>query len=153
MLSGAWSAKSAYSTTDWRRGRPSTGQCAVSSLKLQELFGWPIAQTKAPNGETHYYNLVHGAPLDVTADQFDGPVTYDNEPVERNRLLDHPGTAARYETLSAVVERELDRRLDAADVTAHFDIVGPGVGAHFDAADGWSLYVRGWDVRPPAGEP
>lgn len=89
-----------------RIGRPSsTGQCAVTALLVQDLFGGELARTVV-DGDSHYFNLIDGAEVDLTRDQF--KVWAPTAPVEtrtRAYVLSHPATVARFDLL---VERYLD---------------------------------------------
>lgn len=54
---------------------PTYGQCAVTSLLVQELFGGEIYKLE---NENHYYNLINGEVVDLTKDQFRYELNYSN---------------------------------------------------------------------------
>lgn len=93
---------------NWTPENPELGQCAVTALILQDIFGGELLRTVA-NGESHYYNSIDGQIVDLTRAQFDEPLELE-EPVERERgyVLSFPITASRYERLlSRLVEQQL----------------------------------------------
>ena len=65
---------------------PRRGQCSVTSLVVQDLFGGEIAKTKL-GGAWHFYNLINEERVDLTACQFDGPITYEDRPSTRVEAL------------------------------------------------------------------
>lgn len=68
----SWSRATSYG---WRAENPARGQCNVTSLLLNELFGAEILKTPLPEGD-HFYNRLGGERLDLTDNQFDAPITY-----------------------------------------------------------------------------
>lgn len=70
----AWSPDTCQNPALWAEDRPSTGQCAVSALLLQEIAGGAIVRAKAvqPDGTavSHWLNLIDGDFVDLTGDQF-----------------------------------------------------------------------------------
>ena len=99
QLRKAWCAQSAADPALWSVTRPSTGQCAVSALIVQERFGGRILRVLVPGG-SHYYNDVGGVDVDLTRDQFDEYLpTAAPEERTRGHLLANASTAARYRLL------------------------------------------------------
>ncbi len=93
---------------DWNSQRPEDGQCAVTALIVQDLFGGELLRTIA-NGESHYYNSIDGQIVDLTRAQFDEPLMLE-EPVERERdyVLGFPVTEGRYRILlNRLLEQQL----------------------------------------------
>lgn len=81
---------------------PSSGQCAVTALVVQDRFGGRLL--RAPiDGGSHYFNRVaDGRIVDLTRDQFaswepTGPA----EERPREYLLSNASTASRYALLTA----------------------------------------------------
>ena len=56
----------------WTPERPSTGQCHVSALLIQDRFGGTIMEGIALPRTLHYWSVVDGMTIDITRDQF-GP--------------------------------------------------------------------------------
>ena len=78
-LKAAWSAKSSPS---WTIGNPAKGQCSVTSLVAQDIFGGEILTTQTKGG-THFYNVIDGKRHDFTISQFDYTIAFDDTPSSR----------------------------------------------------------------------
>lgn len=78
-LKTAWSIRSSNS---WTAANPAKGQCSVTSLVAQDLFGGDIVTTRT-NGGTHFYNLIDGKRHDFTISQFDYHIDFDDKPSNR----------------------------------------------------------------------
>ena len=93
-LTGAWSAQTARG---WREDDPARGQCSVTALVAQDLFGGEILKTRV-GAAWHFYNRIEGVRHDFTASQFAAPVAYDDVAATRAETLadTSPG---QYETL------------------------------------------------------
>lgn len=78
-LKTAWSIRSSNS---WTAANPAKGQCSVTSLVAQDLFGGDIVTTRTKGG-THFYNIVDGNRHDFTMSQFDYQITFDDKPSSR----------------------------------------------------------------------
>lgn len=101
---------------------PAVGQCAVTSLIVQDYFGGEILNTIASahnSPETissHYFNIIDGEVVDFTRVQFRGDVIF-SEPKPKHEgfkstreyMLSHPSTVQRYELLKSKVELLLVR--------------------------------------------
>lgn len=114
-LRSSWDARSAYSSNDWTAENPARGQCAVSSLIVQDYFGGEIMRYQAthPSGKTekHYANLIEGTLVDTTRSQFPPSTKLEESPPDlgqfktmRERMLSDPDTARRYEYLKSKVK-------------------------------------------------
>lgn len=82
-LREAWSSGT---STQWTPENPAKGQCSVTSLVVQDLFGGEILKTQVPGG-THFYNSIGGARLDLTISQFDHSVRFDDALSSRAEAL------------------------------------------------------------------
>ena len=58
---------------NWDKSNPTYGQCAVTSILVQELFGGDIYKFEQ---EDHYYNLIEGRVVDLTKEQFNYDLDY-----------------------------------------------------------------------------
>jgi hypothetical protein len=95
-LLGSWSIQT---SGDWLPDNPARGQCNVTALLINELFGGEILKTPLPEGD-HFYNRIGGERIDLTASQFDAPVHYLDIASSRDEAL--AGTSiVRYESLRA----------------------------------------------------
>lgn len=98
-----WSDRTS-AIVDWSPADASRGQCAVTALLIQDLFGGSLLRAVV-SGESHYWNrLPDGTELDLTREQFSHFVV-DGVVVERDRsyVLSFPDTAERYALLRALV--------------------------------------------------
>ncbi|WP_394888249.1 hypothetical protein ACG873_23965 [Mesorhizobium sp. AaZ16] len=82
-LKTAWSKESSGS---WSAENPAKGQCSVTSLVVQDLFGGSILKTKTRGG-THFYNLIDGVRWDLTVSQFDYPIPFEDQPSSRDEAM------------------------------------------------------------------
>ena len=58
-------------------GNPALGQCNVTALLIEELFGGRILKTRLQEGY-HYYNEIDGYRYDFSDSQFTSQVEYDD---------------------------------------------------------------------------
>lgn len=98
----SWSKETCYPNIrdTWNESNPSTGQCAITVLIVNDFLGGKIMRTMC-NGISHYYNLVNGKVIDLTKDQFEGEIPNYEIGEERSReyLLSSPDTTNRYKIL------------------------------------------------------
>lgn len=98
-LEVAWCRESSANQDAWSPLLPSTGQCAVTALIVQDRFGGEIVRVEIP-GDSHYYNVVSGREVDLTRDQFGTySPTSSAETRDREYLLSNQSTARRYRLL------------------------------------------------------
>jgi hypothetical protein len=87
-LKNAWSKETSYpkDSSEWSPANPSIGQCAVTSLIVNDLLGGEILFSKSYN---HFWNLLEdGTHVDLTRDQFaDKVVINDSIAVSREAIL------------------------------------------------------------------
>ena len=82
---------------------PTYGQCAVTAMLVNKLFGGDIRKIHVSGGGTHYFNVINGQIFDLTRDQFDLynlPVDYSsstNVPIQY--CGENANTKARYDIL------------------------------------------------------
>src|SRR5215813_1576779 len=82
-LLGSWSIDT---SGNWLPDNPARGQCNVTALLINELFGGEILKTPLPEGD-HFYNRIDGARIDLTASQFEAPVDYLDVASNRDEAL------------------------------------------------------------------
>lgn len=110
LLSEVWS----YNTCSpslrvfWNENNPSLGQCAITALVVNDYFGGKIMRCMSPTG-SHYYNLIDGKIIDLTAEQFNAksPDYETGEERTREYLLGNPDTNKRYTILSSGIDQIL----------------------------------------------
>ena len=105
----SWDAETS-SDPNWVASVPSRGQCAVSSLVIQDEFGGDLLRGVV-RGVSHYWNrLPNGSEVDVTRDQFDRWCPVDEAVRDRAYVLSFPETAVRYAILRRRVNDQLRLR-------------------------------------------
>ena len=107
-LAASWTAQTASPLVAWTPHNPSSGQCAVSALVLQDYCGGEIRRCVVA-GTPHYFNRIDDQVVDSTAAQFGMvAINYDTSTVRsRQRILRHADTRRRYKLLKGQVERFL----------------------------------------------
>lgn len=105
ILEPAWSSETSADPERWSPENPAWGQCAVTALIVQELYGGTLVRTKVGN-ISHYWNVLpSGEEVDLTRDQFNEPdLQLSGELRTREYVLSFPDTLLRYERLKARVE-------------------------------------------------
>ena len=86
-LRTAWSAKSSSS---WTPQNPAKGQCSVTSLVVQDIFGGEILSIRTPGG-THFYNKINGVRWDLTVSQFAAPIPFEDTQSSRDEAFGDTG--------------------------------------------------------------
>lgn len=93
-LAAEWSTES---SSLWTKENPSKGQCGVTSLVVQDVFGGDILKTDTDEG-IHFYNLIDGVRMDFTLAQFQAPIAYDDQPATRVEAM-NASLACQYDAL------------------------------------------------------
>ncbi|MFY9457852.1 MAG: hypothetical protein WAP23_02900, partial [Candidatus Spechtbacterales bacterium] len=133
-LEKSWSKETSADPENWSPDNPAWGQCAVTTLVVQDFYGGGIMRldltqaldSKISAMRSHYFNDI-GQGLDFSASQFPGeknPFPYEHI-VQKNRyyghlltpdnlsqrtreqLLENEGTKRRYKLLRLAVARKL----------------------------------------------
>lgn len=100
----AWCRETSATPGQWSNENPAAGQCAVTALIVQDLYGGTLMRGIV-NGESHYWNRVGHFELDLTASQFG--FGFSRESVctrERDYVLSFEATRKRYEYLKGRME-------------------------------------------------
>ena len=135
---------------EWNWENPSLGQCAITALIVNDIFGGKIMRCMA-SSESHYYNLIDNEIVDLTVEQFLGEMPkYDNsEERTREYLLSNEDTKNRYRTLLGKVRNNLvnkdfeeiandkslnkyKKNLNRSYMFSTFEIVKYNVDKHFE---------------------
>lgn len=98
-LSRAWSLDTAV---QWTAENPALGQCNVTAVVIQELYGGALLRTRLLD-VWHYYNRFDGARVDFTDSQFSSPGALFEAP---NSYDDEQAT--RSDAMTGIPEREYD---------------------------------------------
>ena len=93
---------------EWSIDNPSLGQCAISTLIVNDYFGGKIMRCMTSSG-SHYYNLIDNEIVDLTVEQFLGKIPNYSLSEERTReyLLSNENTKRRYLVLKKSIEEEI----------------------------------------------
>lgn len=59
----------------WHPENPSTGQCHVTAILIQQQYGGTIIEGMTAEGIGHYWNEIDGITIDATRDQFPTELT------------------------------------------------------------------------------
>lgn len=89
----------------WTSKRPTIGQCSVTSLIVRDYFGGDIYKTVR---ESHYYNVIDGKVVDLTASQFDYKVDYLTG-IKKDPDLNKAQTYERYNVLKERVKKYIEK--------------------------------------------
>ena len=96
---------------NWCEENPSLGQCAITTLIVNDFFGGKIMRCMTPSG-SHYYNLIDNEVIDLTVEQFLGRIPHYEKGEQRTReyLLGNEDTKKRYlllnKKLKNIIEKE-----------------------------------------------
>tara|TARA_B100001146_G_scaffold114338_1_gene100749 strand:- start:160 stop:600 length:441 start_codon:yes stop_codon:yes gene_type:complete len=103
ILKCCWSSETSADPEKYVGSPSSYGQCAVSALLFQEIFGGELMRSVV-NGVSHYWNRdENGDEVDFTRSQFQVPVMFEEEVVVRDReyVLSNLSTMSRYNLLKS----------------------------------------------------
>ena len=80
LLSYSWEKETCSPglRSNWHEDNPTLGQCAITALIVNDIFGGKIMRCMTSSG-SHYYNLIDNEIIDLTVEQFiDEIPDYDN---------------------------------------------------------------------------
>ena len=93
----------------WNENNITLGQCSITSLLAQDIFGGRVFGIQRPEGGIHCYNVVNDCVFDLTSEQFCGEVLdYSlNHNQEQSRAIHFANNEKRqrYEYLKSELER------------------------------------------------
>lgn len=72
FLFQSWSIQS---SSKWSEDNPAKGQCGVTALVINDIFGGEILKTMLPDG-WHFYNRIDGKRYDLTKSQICEGINY-----------------------------------------------------------------------------
>lgn len=108
FLSYSWSKDTCSPglRNEWNEDNPSLGQCAITALIVNDIFGGKIMRCMASSG-SHYYNLIDDKIVDLTKEQFLDEIPKYQESEERTKeyLLSNEDTKNRYLLLKNNLEK------------------------------------------------
>jgi hypothetical protein len=100
LLPSAWRADTSFLEADWSADNPAVGQCAVTALVVQDLFGGDLLRGRMQSA-AHYWNrLPDGREVDLTAGQFEAEPVFEEATLRsREYVLSFTATRQRYQRL------------------------------------------------------
>lgn len=106
-LRKAWCRETAHPSyqSKWSEDNPSYGQCSVTALVMQDLYGGDIYSCKVGNN-SHFVNIINERMIDKTAEQFGGTdkikyISGSFRKRTRESLLKNKDVKTRYELLKS----------------------------------------------------
>ncbi len=117
-LKNSWTKETSSNPKNWTLKNPVSGQCAVTSLIVNDYLGGKIVRTNIilSNGKeiSHYFNKINNVEVDLTKQQFSkGTQISSGIPKKKNFfstrdfLLSNSNTLKRYKLLKEKVTRNL----------------------------------------------
>ena len=88
LLSNIWSIDTCAPRlrSDWSINNKTLGQCSITAFLVQDIFGGYVYGVKLNDGNFHCYNVVGNAKFDLTSEQFDYTLNYDNNPIQSREI-------------------------------------------------------------------
>ena len=80
ILSNVWSKNTCAPRMQdrWSKENNTVGQCSITAFLAQEVFGGDVYGIPLGDGNYHCFNVVNGIKFDLTSEQFDHPLDYEN---------------------------------------------------------------------------
>lgn len=118
LLKESWCRETAFESAEWSEINPARGQCAISSLIVQDFLGGELVRfvVEGPSiAEKHYVNLINGVLIDTTHSQYsklDVSLRLSQPDLGpylslRERLLADSSTLERYQLFRHIVESKM----------------------------------------------
>ncbi len=111
-LAQSWGKDTAYrkDAENWTPDNPALGQCAITALLFNELYGGSIYSGIADNGVVHYWNRKNGIKRDFTKQQFKDRLKFKKiKKWDREELLSTGNVRERYTILRERVLKALNQ--------------------------------------------
>ncbi|MFE9079198.1 hypothetical protein COE20_01200 [Bacillus cereus] len=104
----SWSIET---SSKWTLENPANGQCGVTALVIQDIYGGKIKKTKVGE-EWHFYNSIDGGRFDFTESQFNENLNYlDVESNQEEAFADT--NEKQYSILKEKIMKELKLSFDS----------------------------------------
>lgn len=80
ILQNCWSKETCAPRMQdkWSIENKTLGQCSITAFLAQDIFGGEVYGIKLSDGNYHCFNKVNGIKFDLTSEQFDNSLNYDN---------------------------------------------------------------------------
>ncbi len=111
-----WSIKT---SSKWTAENPYRGQCGVTAMVINELFGGTILKTRVGE-QWHYYNSISGQRFDFTRKQFDYDLVYQDIASSSDEAFTDTNEF-QYRELKQLLQKELsgDCNFDQLELKPH----------------------------------
>ena len=114
LLIKSWNSETCFPglRDKWSEENPSLGQCAITALIVNDIFGGKIMRCMASSG-SHYYNIIDDNIVDLTVEQFLGEIPHYEKGEERTReyILSNEDTKKRYILLNKKIQELRNEKL------------------------------------------
>ena len=80
---------------DWRASNKTLGQCSITAFLVQDIFGGLVYGIKLNDGNYHCFNVVNGDKFDLTSEQFEEELDYNNATLQERAV--HFNKAEKYD--------------------------------------------------------
>ena len=114
ILSNIWCKKTCAPRMqdNWTTDNKTLGQCSITAFLVQDIFGGKVYGVKLDDGNYHCYNIIDGVKFDLTSEQFDHELIYDDK-YEQKRDV-HFAKLEKYERYK-YLSKKLDEYLDGSE--------------------------------------
>ena len=96
----------------WTSDNKTLGQCSVTAFLVQDIFGGDVYGVRLDDGNYHCYNIVNGIKFDLTSEQFDHELIYDDKYKQKREV--HFSKLEKYERYK-YLSKKLDEYLDGSE--------------------------------------
>ncbi len=93
---------------NWSKDNMTLGQCSITAFLAQDIFGGDVYGVLLSDGNYHCYNVVGNDVFDLTSEQFDYSLNYNNNPIQSRDV--HFSKKEKYERY-LYLKSELEKRL------------------------------------------
>ena len=66
----------------WTKDNKTLGQCSITAFLVQDIFGGDVYGIRLEDGNYHCYNVIGNKKFDLTSEQFDYKLNYDDSELQ-----------------------------------------------------------------------
>lgn len=66
----------------WTKDNKTLGQCSITAFLVQDIFGGDVYGIRLEDGNYHCYNVIGNKQFDLTSEQFDYKLNYDDSELQ-----------------------------------------------------------------------
>ena len=88
ILSNIWCKKTCAPRMQdlWTKDNMTLGQCSITAFLTQDIFGGDVYGVKLNDGNFHCFNVIDGIKFDLTSEQFNEKLDYDNVYLQKREI-------------------------------------------------------------------